>query len=215
VKKSVNVTAIAIAGVLFLFIPLLLCLPSVQQFICVKILSRYFDDVRVLEMNLSFSGVRAKDICIRHHDLTVKCASLDVKWHLKDWFLQRIFNVESATFDGLMLSMENEPKDILYFEKKKAKNDLGPVFEDVVGGVVEQLKAHTPPRKSPVAIGNLSGNGSFDAYEKVLGEFSLSVANFARSKTADVDFALDTNFDQQLMKRFKVNGHLTVSHFKD
>ncbi|MDR2436135.1 MAG: AsmA-like C-terminal region-containing protein [Puniceicoccales bacterium] len=209
-KKSVKTTVIAIASVLFLCVPLFVCLPPVQRFVCVKILSRHFDDVRIAEVDIGFSGLQAKDICVRHHDLTVKCAHLDVKWNLKDGFLQRIFIVENAALDGLMLSAENEPKDILYFEKKKA-NASGLAIGDIIGKVVEQLKLYTLPHKSPIAIGNLSVNGSFDAYEKVLGEFSLNVANFARSKATSIDFALDTDFEQQFVKRFRVAGHLAVN----
>jgi hypothetical protein len=211
VKKSAKTTSIAIVGTLLFCVPLLLCFPSVQRLVCLEILSHYFDDARAKEINVGFSGMRAKDVCIRNHDFTVKCANLDMKWSLKDSSLRKIFTVESATLDKVMLSIENEPKDVLYFEKKKVKNDLDPDFVDVISKIFEQLKQHTSPRKLPIAINNLSVNGSFDAYERILGEFSLSVANFMQSKTTDIDFALDTDFEQQLAGKFKIAGHLTVN----
>lgn len=190
---------------------LICCFPITQRLIVTGVLSHYFDDVMVPKVCFGFSGIRAKNVCMRYDDLTIRFANLDVKWHLKDWFSQKIFNVESATLDGLMLSVENEPKDVLYFEKKKVRITSDLNLDRLFGEFPKQTSCISALCQLPISVGKLSVNGSFDMYEKILGDFSLDVANFARAKTADVDFTFNYDFVGQIAGKFKIFGHTSVS----
>ncbi|MDR0595456.1 MAG: hypothetical protein LBF94_02040 [Puniceicoccales bacterium] len=186
------------------------CLPFVQRLIVKGILSHYFDDVRIPKASIGFSEVKAKNVCMRYKDMTIRFADLDVKWSLKDWFSQKILSVKSATLDGLMFSFENEPTDVLYFEKKKARIAAKFDVDHALSRVFQQLNKLSVLCSKPVAIGKLSVNGSFDVYEKILGDFSFDVLNFARAKTADISFTLDSDFTGQLVGKLKISGHSSI-----
>ncbi|MDR0679673.1 MAG: hypothetical protein LBF42_01385 [Puniceicoccales bacterium] len=161
-------------------------------------------------MSVGFSEVKAKNVCMRYNDMTIGFTNLDVKWSLKDWFSQKILSVKSATLDGLMFSFENEPTDVLYFEKKKVRAVAEFDVDYVLRRVLQQLNRLSALYSKPIAIEKLLVNGSFDVYEKVLGDFSFDVLNFARAKTADVSFTFDSDFTGQMVGKFKFFGHSSI-----
>ncbi|MDR0715195.1 MAG: hypothetical protein LBF25_00185 [Puniceicoccales bacterium] len=204
-KKIVKIIVFFAFGVF-----LLLCFPFVQRLIVKGILSHYFDDVRVSNVSIGFSEVKAKNVCMRYNDVTIGFTNLDVKWSSKDWFSQKVLSVKNVTIDGLMFSFENEPTDVLYFEKKKVRAVAEFDVDYILGRVFQQLDRLSALYSKPIAIGKLSVNGSFDVYEKVLGDFSFDVLNFARAKTADVSFTFDSDFTGQLVGKFKFFGHSSI-----
>jgi hypothetical protein len=210
VKKFIKTAWFVLLFVLVFM--LLCCFPFAQKLIVKCILTHYFDidDVRMVKMSVGPSGLRAKNVYLRYDDLSVRFANLNVKWRLKDWFTQRIFNVENATLDGLTLSVENEPKDVLYFEKKKERISVNFDLARFCDEFPQKLKKISSLCQLPIAIGKLSMSGSFDMYEKILGDFSLDVANFAKGKTASINFKFDSDFMRQLVGRLKIFGRASI-----
>ncbi len=194
--------------VLFLVCCISLCFfPIVQKFLAKKILSQYFDNVSISELRIGLSSARVKQCSMRYEDVTLQLGDLQVKWSLKDLFFYKSLTIEHAALADVSISVESEPKDAIYYEKKierlqSNQEDLGKYIDDVL----VKLNSYFAFLKYPISVKTLTINGMIDVYEKTFGEFSIKLANFSRFETANLQFKFASSFSRGFDGSFSVKG---------
>lgn len=194
----------------------LLLFPSVQKFLANKVLSNYFDDVSISELRIGFYGANMKKFSIRYEDTTVRFDELQVAWSPKDLLFSRKLNIKNATISNASVSLESEVKDPIYYEKTIER----PVFnQETLGLYIESAKQKLNEAlacfRYPLSIDSLAMTGTFDVYEKTLGEFSIGLVDFAPSREARVQFALTSSFSRKFDGSFSLKGGLELHRASD
>ncbi|MDE6432131.1 MAG: AsmA-like C-terminal region-containing protein, partial [Opitutales bacterium] len=115
--------------------------------------------------------------------------------------------VKNITISDASISLESEVKDSIYYEKKVSHPALNQAmlkkYIEVVRGKMNSMFTCF---KCPLSINALAMNGTFDVYEKTLGEFSLSLSDFTPLKDAHLQFALASSFSRKFDGSFSLKG---------
>ncbi len=198
--------------ILVLLLIVVLCIflcfcPSIQKFVAKKVLSQYFDSVNVAELKVGLCGVNVNQFSVQHNDLTFRFDDLKISWSPKDLFFFKTLNITSGTISNISVSLESEAKDPVYYNSKNWQPLVidRAVIEKNLNEVLVKLNKSRAFLKFPFSIKTCCINGSFDIYEKTLGEFSAKLTNFDKSKVADLNFDLTSSFSRGFEGAFTLN----------
>lgn len=185
--------------------------PVVQKFLASRILSHYFEDVSIDSIRIGLRGANIKQFSVRHNDATFRFNEMKAAWSAKDLLLFRTLNIKNAAISDASISLESEMNDTLDYGKKidglaLDKNSMGSYIDNVRSKINNVLSYF----KGSLSIDSLDLNGTFDVYEKTLGEFSANLSNFAPLKDARLEFALTSSFSRKFEGSFSLKGGMSA-----